>query len=173
MPRGPRRRAVRVGRAGDATARRGCRDRRSGPCGGDPAVVELWEVVRRRDQAPFASAGGSAPALEAFDRAVELDLAEDRLDGDLSLAVEGPAFGRGEHAAHEVVKASVPAGPGAFAQAAVGRYEDLHAVRNDVLDLALVPVARVGEHDLRVAEPVPAEFTSGRVHHRFEVAEVG
>jgi hypothetical protein len=51
-------------------------------------IVELQEVVRRRDQAPFASAGGSAAALEAFDRAVELDLAEDRLDGDLSLAVE-------------------------------------------------------------------------------------
>ena len=48
-------------------------------------VVELQEVVRRRDQSPFASAGGSASALEAFDRAVELDLAEDRLDGDLAL----------------------------------------------------------------------------------------
>src|SRR5215208_3044266 len=106
----------------------GRRDRRSGRCGGDPVVVELQEVVRRRDQAPFASAGGSAAALEAFDRAVELDLAEDRLDGDLSVAVEDPPFGRGERVAHEVVEASVPAGPGAFAQAAVGRDEDLYAV---------------------------------------------
>ena len=89
------------------------------------------------------------------------------------MAVEGPPFGRGEHAAHEVLEASVPAGPGAFAQAAVGRHEDLHAVRNDVLDLALVPVARVGEHDLRVAEPLPASSRRVAFHHRFEVAEVG
>jgi hypothetical protein len=88
MAGGSRRRAVHVGPAGAATGRRGRRDRRSGRCGGDPVIVELQEVVRRRDQAPFASAGGSAAALEAFDRAVELDLAEDRLDGDLSLAVE-------------------------------------------------------------------------------------
>src|SRR5215211_5661707 len=115
-------------RGGAVTARRGCRARRSGRCGGDPVVVELHEVVRRRDQAPFASAGGSAPALEAFDRAVELDLAEDRLDGDLALAVERPPFGCSEDAAHDVVEAAVPAGSGAFAQSAVGREQDVDAV---------------------------------------------
>src|SRR5215213_6650999 len=133
MPRGPRRRAVRVGAAAPRPPGGDYRDRRSGRRGGAPVVVELQEVVRRRDQSPFASAGGSAPALEAFDSAVELDLAEDGLDGDLSLAVEGPPFGCGEHAAHEVVEAAVPAGPGAFAQSAVGRNQDLHAVRNGVL----------------------------------------
>ena len=62
---------MRVGPAVPRPPGGGWRDRSSGRCGGDPVVVELHEVVRRRDQAPFASAGGSAAALEAFDRAVE------------------------------------------------------------------------------------------------------
>ena len=45
--------------------------------------------------------------------------------------------------------------------------------KNDVLDLPLVPVAGVGEHDARVGKTVPAEFASGGIDHRFEVAEVG
>jgi hypothetical protein len=49
--------------------------------------VELEQVVGGGDEPPFASAGGSAAALEAFDGAVELDLAKDGFDGDLALAV--------------------------------------------------------------------------------------
>ena len=69
--------------------------------GGEAVGVELEQVVGRRDESPFAAAGGSAAALEAFDRAVELDLAEHRLDRDLALAVELVAALCGEHAAHE------------------------------------------------------------------------
>jgi hypothetical protein len=82
----------------------------SGGDGSEPVVVELQQVVRRRDEAPLASARRPASALEASDRAVELDLAEHGLDGDLALAVEGAPVGRGQHAAHEVIKASGPAG---------------------------------------------------------------
>jgi hypothetical protein len=163
---------VRVDPAGAMTGRRGRRVAAQVVA----AIRWLWsfrKVVRRRDQSPFASACGSAAPLEAFDRAVELDLAEDGLDGDLSLAVERAAFGCGKHASHEVVKAAVPAGPGPFAQSAVGRNQHLDSVGDDVLDLALVPVAGVGEHDLRGTEAVPVQFATGRRHHRLEVAEVG
>jgi hypothetical protein len=61
--------------------------------GGEAVVVELQQVVGRGDEPPFAAAGGSAAALEAFDRAVEIDLAEDGLDRDLALA--GRRRGRG------------------------------------------------------------------------------
>nr|WP_259315758.1 hypothetical protein [Capillimicrobium parvum] len=56
--------------------------------------MELEQVVSGGDQSPFAAAGGSAAALEASDRAVELDLGEHRLDGDLSLPVELAAVRR-------------------------------------------------------------------------------
>src|SRR5688572_14215827 len=46
----------------------------SGRDGSEAVVVELQQVVRRRDEPPFASAGRPASALEASDRAVELDL---------------------------------------------------------------------------------------------------
>src|SRR4051794_22812548 len=43
---------------------------------GEAVVVKFEDVVGGGDQAPFAADGGSAAALEAFDRAVELDLTE-------------------------------------------------------------------------------------------------
>jgi hypothetical protein len=49
----------------------------------------------------------------------------------------------------------------------------LHAVTDNGFDLALVPVAGVAEHDLRVGELDGAQLTSGGADHRFEVAEVG
>jgi hypothetical protein len=56
-------------------------------------IVELEEVVGGGNEPPFASAGRAPTALEAFDRAVELDLAEDGLDRDLALAVKRASFG--------------------------------------------------------------------------------
>jgi hypothetical protein len=47
-----------------------------------------------------------------------------------------------------------PVQPGrrSFAQAGVGWHEDLDAFAGDLLHLALVPVAGVGEHDVGIAE---------------------
>src|SRR5512133_4322481 len=42
--------------------------------------VELQKVVGCGDQAPFRAGGGPAPAFQAPDLPVRLDLAEDRLD---------------------------------------------------------------------------------------------
>src|ERR687892_73818 len=81
-----------------ATAASHARRARTLPGFVEAVVVELEQVVRGRDEPPFASAGRSASALEASDRAVELDLAEHGLDGDLALAVEGAPVGSGQHA---------------------------------------------------------------------------
>ncbi len=165
--------SARADRAEAAAGPPGARpDRLSGRRGGDLVVVELEEVVGRGDQSPFTSACGSAAALKAFDRTVELDLTEDRLDGDLSVAIQAAAFGRRQGAAHEVIKAAVPTGPGALAQAAVGRHKDLNAIRDDMLDLALMPVAGIGDHDLRVRQSVAVQLASGRGDHRFQMPEV-
>src|SRR6185295_4687481 len=145
---------------------------RSGGRGGEAVGVELEQVVGRCDESPFAAAGGSAAALEAFDRAVELDLAEHRLDRDLALAVEVTAVRRREHAAHEGVHAAGPARPRAPAQAGVGWNEDLDALAGDLPHLALMPVAGVGEHDVGIAEPERGELALGGADHRFEMAEV-
>src|SRR6186997_2903065 len=101
-----------AGRRGDG--------RRSGSRGGQLVVVELEHVVRGGNQSPLTAAGGSAATLEAFERAVELDLAEDGLDCDLALPVEVAAVRCCEHATHERVHAAGPAGPRALAQAGVG-----------------------------------------------------
>jgi hypothetical protein len=50
--------------------------------------VQLEQVVRRRDEPPCRPACRSATALEASEVAVELQLAEDRLDRRLTLAIE-------------------------------------------------------------------------------------
>src|SRR5688500_5349463 len=92
---------------------------RSGCRGGEAVGVELEQVVGGRDQSPLAATGGSASALEAFDRPVELDLTEHRLDRDLALAVEVVAVVCGEHAAHKGVHAAGPARPLAATQAGV------------------------------------------------------
>src|SRR6185312_17284292 len=83
-------------RSGEEGAR-GAAGRVLGRCGGDAVAVELEEVVGGGDQSPFRPAGGSPAALEASDLAVELDLAEDGLDGHLPLAVKATPGGRGEH----------------------------------------------------------------------------
>src|SRR3954454_11196845 len=134
-------------------------------------VVEFEDVVGGGDQSPFAADGGSAAALEAFDRAVELDLPEHGLDRDLALAVELSALGSREHAAHRVIGAAGPARPWALAQAAVGWHENRDALAGDVLHLALMPVAGVGQHDPRITEPDRAQFALGGVDHRFQVPE--
>jgi hypothetical protein len=59
-------------------------------------AVELQEIVGGGDEPPFRPAGRSAAALEAADLAVELELAEDRLDGCLALAVKRAAVRGGE-----------------------------------------------------------------------------
>jgi hypothetical protein len=76
----------------------------SGGDGSEAVVVELKQVVRRHDEPPFASAGRPVTALDASDRAVELDLAEHGLDGDLALAEKTAPVRRGQHAAHEVIR---------------------------------------------------------------------
>src|SRR3954453_12408071 len=69
--------------AAEPPPRAGCRGGAAGVVGLEPVMVELQEGVGGGAQSPFAAAGGSAAALEAFGRAVELDLAEHRLDRDL------------------------------------------------------------------------------------------
>jgi hypothetical protein len=79
-----------------------------------------------------------------------------------------------EHAAHERVAAAVPAEPGAFAFAGVGRDHHLRAAASDLVDLVVVPVAGVGEYDVRTfADAGGVELALGGRDHRFEVAEVG
>src|SRR3954451_2250421 len=90
-------------------------------------VVELEPVLSGGNQSPLTAAGGSAAALEAVERAVELDLAEHGLDRDLALPVEVAAARCREHATHKRGHAAGPARPRAFAQARVGRHEDLDA----------------------------------------------
>src|SRR6478672_7345476 len=105
---------------------------RSGCGGGELVVVELEQVVGRGDQPPFAARSGSAAALEAFDRAVELDLAEHRLDRDLALAVEVMAVRCREHAAHERVHAAGPTRPLASPQAGVRWHQHLDALAGEL-----------------------------------------
>src|SRR5829696_9684674 len=71
---------------------------------------ELQEVVGSVGQAPFGAGGGSAAAQEAVDAAVELGVGEDRLDHRLAFGVELAARVGVKDAAHERVKAAVPAG---------------------------------------------------------------
>src|SRR3954468_15089347 len=112
----------------------------SGRACGQLVAVELEEVVGGGDEPPFASAGRPAAALEASDRAVELDLAEHGLDGDLAAPVKRAALRCGQDASHEAIDAAGPARPGVLAQPGIGRNEDGHAVADDVFHLALMPV---------------------------------
>src|SRR4051812_2547866 len=61
-------------------------------------AVSSPEVVGGGDEPPFRAARSSSAALEAADLAVELQLAEDRLDRRLALAVERAAVRGGEQA---------------------------------------------------------------------------
>jgi hypothetical protein len=111
-------------------------------------------------------------ALEACDRAVELDLTGDGLDHDLALAVELVRKRCREPTAHEGVHAAGPARPLASAQPGVGRHQNLNAVAGDLLHLALVPVAGVGEHDSAIPEPERRKLALRGADHRFEMPEV-
>src|SRR3954451_10000092 len=88
--------------------------------GAEAVIVELEEIVGCCDEPPFRPTGLSAAALEGSDLAVELQLAEDGLDGDLPGPVGGAPDGRGEHAAHEVIEAAGPSRPRRRAQPGVG-----------------------------------------------------
>src|SRR3954453_21955508 len=105
----------------DGAGRPACRSSGRGGC--EAGVGGLEDVVGGGDHSPLAADGGSAAALEAFDRAVELDLAEHRLDGDLALAVKLSALWAREDTAHSVVEAAGPARSRALAQPAVWRDE--------------------------------------------------
>ena len=72
----------------------------------------------------------------------------------------------------DVVEAAGPARPRALAQPAVGRDEHRDAVAGDLLHLALMPVAGVGQHDLGIAELDRAQLALGGADHRFQVPEV-
>ena len=65
-----------------------------------------------------------------------------------------------------------PARPRAPAQAGVGRDKHVDALAGDLLHLALVPIAGVGEHDIGITELERRELALGGADHRFEVAEV-
>ena len=68
----------------------------------------------------------------------------------------------------------VPARPRASRVAGVGRDSTWMPSAGDLLHLALVPVAGVGEHHLRVVgDSGRVQFALGGVEHRFEVPEVG
>jgi hypothetical protein len=109
--------------------------------------VEFLEVVGGRAEPPFGERGGSAASLEAVDLAVVLRVSENRHDRLLSLPVDRLPVLVGEHAAHVVIETAGPSGSGLVAQVGVGRDQHLGAVADDVLHLALVPVAGVGDHD--------------------------
>ena len=129
--------------------------------------------MRRGDQPPFRARGGAAATLEAIAAAVELGVGEDRLDHALAFGVElAAAVGR-EHASHERVQTAVPAGPGALAFASVGRDQHHGSAAAELLDLDLMPVAGVGEHNLqRLADPSRGELGLGGRDHRPEMPEV-
>ena len=121
---------------------------------------------------PFASARRSAAPLEASDRAVELDLAEHGLDGDLARAVNRAPRGRGEPRRMKSQSPPGPARTAAPAQPGVGRHEHLHAVADVRFHLALMPVAGVGHHDLGIREAEHAQFALGGADHWVQVSEV-
>jgi len=126
------------------------------------------------DEAPFRAGGGSAAALEAVAAPVEFRVGEDRLDHALAFGVETAAVVGVEHAAHEGVKAAVPARAGALALAGVGQDQHLHAAADDRIHLHVMPVAGVGEHDLwERVDPDGGEPSRGRVDHWFQLPEVG
>src|SRR6185436_1183705 len=146
----------------------------SGGQRGGGVAPELQQVVRGGDQAPFRAGGGSAAALEAVAAAVELDVGKDRFDHALALGVKTAAAIALKDAAHERVRAAVPARARALALAGVGRDEDLHAATDERVHLDVMPVAGVGKHDLgNRVDPDPGQLGVGGADHRFEVSEIG
>ncbi len=129
--------------------------------------VEFEEVVGGGDQLPFAPAGGSAAAMEASHLAVELQLAEYGLDRGLTPAVERAAVRGGEHASHEVIEPARPARARPAAQAGVGCDQHLNAVADNGLDLALMPVAGIGKHDIEIADLNAAKLAARTIGSRW------
>jgi hypothetical protein len=141
--------------------------------GGDLVAVQLQEIVGGGDEPPFRAAGRSAAALEAADLTVALELPENGLDRGLALAGERAAAGGSEHVSHEVIKPAGPSGARAAAQARVRRNEHLDAVGDDRLDLALMPIAGVGHHDVWVGEVDAAKLALRGADHRLEMPKSG
>jgi hypothetical protein len=141
--------AVRATARGSELRRRRCRSR-SGCRGGESVGVELEHVVGRCDQSPFTATGGSAAALEAFDRTVELDLAEHRLDRDLALAVERLALSRsgcsGSAGFHPRSSAASPerCAPSSTASPGINRLSGA--------EMTMLAVAELRERQIKFAE---------------------
>src|SRR3954447_1982919 len=151
-----------------------CRRPPEGFSGGCEGVsVELEEVVGGRDEAPLGADGGASSSSEAVHAAVELRLAEHRLDHRLALPVKRAAVVAGEDSAHEGVVAAVPAAPGTLALGGVGGNQDRGAAINDAFHLLLMPVAGVGQQDSwAFVNARCCEFALRGVEHRFELSEV-
>src|SRR4051795_11684661 len=114
-----------------------CRRAPEGFSGGCKGVsVELQEVVGGRDEAPLGADGGASSSSEA----VELRVAEHRLDHRLALPIKRAAVVAGEDSAHEGVVAPFPAAPGALALAGVRRDQHRDAAIDDAFHLVLMPV---------------------------------
>ena len=120
----------------------------------------------------FERAADLPRRLEAVHASVELGVREDGLDHGLALGVELFAAIGLQDAAHERVRAAVPARPGALAFAGVGWDEHLDAAFDDAVHLDLVSVARVGDDDLRRLRSDRRKLGLGRGDQRPEMPEV-
>ena len=91
------------------------------------------------------------PMLEtAMHELRQIGVTEHRLDRLLPFAVQLLAHVTREHAPHERVSAAVPARSFSLPFAAVWRDQHLTPVLgNDVVDVLLVPILRIGDNDLR------------------------
>src|ERR1019366_10273429 len=106
---------------------------------------------------------------------VVLGLREHRLDHRLSSSVEPAAIVALEHIAHRCVAPTLPTRPGRLALAGVRWDQHLDMlVLDDVVDLLLVPVARVGDRDARsLCNTNRLEFPLRRLDHRLEGPDAG
>src|SRR3954453_20110709 len=147
-----------------------CRRPPEGFSGGCKGVsVELQEVVGGRDEAPLDADGGASSSAEA----VELRVAEHRLDHRLALPIKRAAVVAGEDSAHEGVVAAFPAAAGTPALAGVGGNQDRGAAINNAFHLLPMPVAGVGQQDSwAFVNARCCEFALRGVEHRFELSEV-
>src|SRR5215208_4331914 len=111
-------------------------------------LVELHEVVGGRDQAPFRAGGRPASSVKPAHPPVVL-VWPNSDSTSVSVFVEPlAALGR-KHSAHPLAAAALPAGPDALSHAGVGRDQHLDAAGGDSVHLLVVPVAGVGDDDLR------------------------
>jgi hypothetical protein len=100
-------------------------------------------------------------------------VAEDGLDHRLAATVELAAAFGGEDPAHEGVVAAGPSRSWCLALAGVRWDEDLAALGDRALHLALMPVAGIGQDDAgRLLDADLLQLAAGGVEHRLEVSEV-